>query len=684
MSLMSNAEPMQNKPILAFHNYLGANITQTAEHNQPERSRLKHVAALRIPTSLARTLWADFPTRAARLHLTHMQSPSLDEHVLTFKMLRPGSADTQSPLPDDVRAGIVAISAAAIVSAVSSSGLLAYLGYRVLTWKHRSYARINQYVALLLNLVLSDVQQAVGFSLGTQWLRKDGIFAQTPTCWAQGWLLNAGDVGIALFTLALAVHLFADVVFDKRLSYAPFLFMIVSLWTFAYFLSTIGVVIHPRDFYMRAGVWCWINEKYLMDRLWIHYIWLILTQATVIIVYTLMFAILWRRVRSFFYSTPDTRMRAESAARSIIMYPIAYVACTLPAVIARLKIMAGGDVGYAELTVAGFLLASNGWIDVLLYTVSRRTLIFGPAITKEQVGGLDTFTIWNEPEMLPGKMELFSRSRDSTADMDLPRATSDSGQRLSEVEANAGFGRQTSSAVPVNAAHDDRDSILPVRRVSILSEDGRLKACRSFAEFERNCPTLQKLEEDTIFVSGVRKQDLASEFAFIFSAIQRGLINSIRMPNTPYPTKASPSRPPIRYKTPMSIYPHTHTGTHQNPPVATIALCMVFNRRGLDRDLASRSRIETLVVPQRQETTRDAAQSPDRSHREQQEATEYFHYNHFQVLTSIINPIPKFALPLPHIIYSNNKSFFFFSSTLLFRQKFGYACIFIQISRVEK
>ncbi|KAF7196955.1 hypothetical protein HII31_01873 [Pseudocercospora fuligena] len=272
--------------------------------------------------------------------------------------------------------------------------------------------------------------------------------------------------------------------------------MIIFLWAFDYLISTIGVVIHPRDFYMRAGVWCWINEKYLMDRLWYHYIWLILTQATVIIVYTLMFAILWRRVRSFFYSTPDTRMRAESAARSIVIYPIAYVACTLPAVIARLKIMAGGTVGYAELTVAGFMLASNGWIDVLLYTVSRRTLIFGPAVTTEQVGGLDTFTIWNQPEMLPGKMELFSPSRVSTAEMELPRTTSDIEQQLSVIEANAGLGKQPGSAVSVDAAQEDEDSILPVMPASILSDDGRLKPCRTFAEFERNCPTLQKLEEE--------------------------------------------------------------------------------------------------------------------------------------------------------------------------------------------
>lgn len=111
------------------------------------------------------------------------------------------------------------------------------------------------------------------------------------------------------------------------------------------------------------------------------------------------------------------RCRAEAAARSVIAYPLVYVVCTLPAVIARLRIMAGGKVGtYVlpkqltaflratflvddfwtpadlvaprisnELIAVGALLASSGWLDVITYSVTRYSLIFGTVIPKGEV-----------------------------------------------------------------------------------------------------------------------------------------------------------------------------------------------------------------------------------------------------------------------------------------------------------
>lgn len=88
-------------------------------------------------------------------------------------------------------------------------------------------------------------------------------------------------------------------------------------------------------------------------------------------------------------------MRAESAARSVIAYPIVYVICTLPAVIGRLRLVAGDKVGFTEFTVIGVMMCSNGWLDVLLYTITRKSLIFGPAMPNGEVHALETFSTWN-------------------------------------------------------------------------------------------------------------------------------------------------------------------------------------------------------------------------------------------------------------------------------------------------
>jgi hypothetical protein len=55
--------------------------------------------------------------------------------------------------------------------------------------------------------------------------------------------------------------------------------------------------------------------------------------------------------------------------------------------------MAGGAPTFVELCVAGSMITSNGWLDVLLYSLTRRALIFGPENMDEQTTALDTFRL---------------------------------------------------------------------------------------------------------------------------------------------------------------------------------------------------------------------------------------------------------------------------------------------------
>jgi hypothetical protein len=100
-----------------------------------------------------------------------------------------------------------------------------------------------------------------------------------------------------------------------------------------------------------------------------------------------MFFALWRRVRRIFALADDDRLRrrASFATRTILLYPIVYVFCTLPAVIARLKLMTGRSVGYKEFTVVGVTMCSNGWMDAILYSFTRRSLILGGPIEDREV-----------------------------------------------------------------------------------------------------------------------------------------------------------------------------------------------------------------------------------------------------------------------------------------------------------
>lgn len=98
-----------------------------------------------------------------------------------------------------------------------------------------------------------------------------------------------------------------------------------------------------------------------------------------------------------YYTVPGTAARARRAAKAIILYPMVYVICTLPLVTARLSSTAGREVGFTELSVAGAMISCNGWVDVMLYCLTRRALIFVDSRAAGDMRALDTFR-WGPEE----------------------------------------------------------------------------------------------------------------------------------------------------------------------------------------------------------------------------------------------------------------------------------------------
>jgi hypothetical protein len=155
-----------------------------------------------------------------------------------------------------------------------------------------------KFIILIFNLVFADIQQSIAFLLNAQWLQSNAIDVHTSTCWAQGWFVSTGDLASGVFTFAIAIHSFLDIVHDFRLGHRTFLASIVLLWVFVYACAIIGVALHPADFYMRAGAWCWINTKYIKERLWLHYFWIIIAEFGTVVVYSLIVSVPQHGARS--------------------------------------------------------------------------------------------------------------------------------------------------------------------------------------------------------------------------------------------------------------------------------------------------------------------------------------------------------------------------------------------------
>jgi hypothetical protein len=71
------------------------------------------------------------------------------------------------------------------------------------------------------------------------------------------------------------------------------------------------------------------------------------------------------------------------ATKFMVMYPFVYVVLTLPIAVGRMVAMTGQPMPDLFYIIAGSLLTSCGWIDALLYTLTRRVLVSGDLSTRQ-------------------------------------------------------------------------------------------------------------------------------------------------------------------------------------------------------------------------------------------------------------------------------------------------------------
>ncbi|OIW31699.1 hypothetical protein CONLIGDRAFT_697950 [Coniochaeta ligniaria NRRL 30616] len=290
----------------------------------------------------------------------------------------------------------------------------------------------NQFLVLLYNLLIADMHQAASFLINGVWVAKDTIQVGSPACFAQGWLVSNGDVAGGLFLSAIAIHTYLTVVWNRKPPQRVLYAGVVGVWIFTYFISALGIAITHNGksgggFYVRAGAWCWINLKYENLRLLTHYLFIFISLAVVSILYTLIFFTLRRRQnqaalelsqprpddqsppKSSLDFRPKTTTQATSTPTppnahnghhpAFLIYPLIYMVCTAPLALGRIATMAGATVPLGYFCAAGALITSNGWLDVLLWGLTRRALLFGSDVDAEDVG-LGTFAFMRTP---PGR-----------------------------------------------------------------------------------------------------------------------------------------------------------------------------------------------------------------------------------------------------------------------------------------
>ncbi|KAK2782526.1 hypothetical protein FQN52_000855 [Onygenales sp. PD_12] len=265
-----------------------------------------------------------------------------------------------SPLPPDHRRGLIAVGVTSLISTLATAGLFAFITYRLVHWRkyYSTYIGYNQYVILIYNLLLADLQQAVGFLLALYWVDKDMLTSNSPACFVQGWLLQVGDPSSGLFVLAIAVHTFATVLMGRKLAHRSF--------------------VGCGHLYVPSGAWCWIDERFEYDRLWTHYLWIFLSEFGSVVLYTLLFFHLRRRVAqsaALGRGQKEHLRRLRRVIGYMVLYPIAYIVLSLPLAAGRMATARGDTLSISYFCTAGAVIASSGFVDVIMYTLTRKALI---------------------------------------------------------------------------------------------------------------------------------------------------------------------------------------------------------------------------------------------------------------------------------------------------------------------
>ncbi|KAK0211096.1 hypothetical protein DFS33DRAFT_1379067 [Desarmillaria ectypa] len=175
-----------------------------------------------------------------------------------------------------VRAGIILITVCASLSATSVFSLLAFIAYSVATinkgatrtWRVSTH--IHYY---FVNLLICDLIQAIGGVMNVKWA-VDARVTEGTLCTTQGILKQLGDVGVALSTLAIAIHTFLVLVCRFYSRPRSALVVIAAIWIFLALIVGINEALHhDEDYYGSTGYWCWITSDFGTQRITLEYLW---------------------------------------------------------------------------------------------------------------------------------------------------------------------------------------------------------------------------------------------------------------------------------------------------------------------------------------------------------------------------------------------------------------------------
>ncbi|KAM5531402.1 hypothetical protein V8D89_014926 [Ganoderma adspersum] len=244
-----------------------------------------------------------------------------------------------------------------------------------------------------VSLLVANVLQAVGTIINAKWVNDRNVVAGH-ICTAQGGIKQAGNVGMALWSFALSLHVFM-LLFKRRMALNALMSWV--LLGVGWFLVAFVVAIGPLaiettgrgSYFGPSGFWCWITHNYPLEQFYLEYFFEFISAGLSFALYT---AVLLR-VRGNLVRTSgkwalrfvphgerwrlairrdmvDSSMM-QVAAR-MVWYPVAYTTLLLPVTISRFYAFSGHDISFRTTIFSDFVFNLQGVVNVALLLATRR------------------------------------------------------------------------------------------------------------------------------------------------------------------------------------------------------------------------------------------------------------------------------------------------------------------------
>ncbi|KAI9444252.1 hypothetical protein H4582DRAFT_1807503 [Lactarius indigo] len=257
-------------------------------------------------------------------------------------------------------------------------------------------SRLGEYTyipALFGSLITSNMLQSIGTLINWKWVLNGGV-SPGKLCGVQGGIKQAGNVGTAVWSFALALHAFRLLFLRTRVARRIKWLALAVGWFFIIIIVSIGpLALQRKDkgpYFGPSGFWCWITHQYPIEQTLLEYV----IEWTSAFVSFALYVIVLLRVRGNLIRDNEGHWSLRWIPRSkswqlafardyldsctvkmvaiIVWYPVTYTILIVPISIARFASYAGARVPSSFMFTADMIFALGGFVNLLLFLGTRR------------------------------------------------------------------------------------------------------------------------------------------------------------------------------------------------------------------------------------------------------------------------------------------------------------------------